>query len=130
MKFLCVLFLACYQTLFCFASLPVTTQLIGNEPLKTNSPQKTQLLLYYTSWCPYSQKVLNYLKQIQKTVPMKNLDNDSKAREELKKIGGKAQVPCLVIDQKALYESDAIIKLGFKNLTQHLHREAVLRRYN
>jgi glutaredoxin len=74
------------------------------------SSEKPRLLLYYTPWCPYSQKVLNYLSQIKKTVPMKNLQNDPKGKEELKKIGGKSQVPCLVINGKAMYESGDIIR--------------------
>jgi glutaredoxin len=77
---------------------------------QATSKEKPQLLLYYTPWCPYSQKVLNYLTQIHKTVPMKNLQNDPKGKEELKKIGGKSQVPCLVINGKAMYESADIIR--------------------
>ena len=40
---------------------------------------------------------------------MKNILTDSQAKLELLEIGGKTQVPCLVIDGKALYESDDII---------------------
>jgi len=72
--------------------------------------QKAELMLFYTPWCPYSQKVLNYLKQIHKSVPMKNIQNDPAAKEILKNQGGKSQVPCLFIDGKALYESDMIIE--------------------
>lgn len=72
--------------------------------------KKTELLLFYTPWCPYSQKVLNYLNQIHKTVPMRNIQNDPQGKELLKSKGGKAQVPCLFIDGKALYESDMIIQ--------------------
>ncbi len=36
-------------------------------------------------------------------------------RDELIKIGGKPQVPCLVIDGKALYESSDIIEWLKKN---------------
>ncbi len=79
-------------------------------PIQTIADQKHVLVLYYTSYCPYSKKVLNYLKKIHKTLPMKNLGNDPKAKEELKEIGGKMQVPCLIIDGHALYQSDAIIK--------------------
>lgn len=77
--------------------------------------ERPTLLLYYTSYCPYSQKVLKYLKKIHKQVPLKDLEGNSKAKSELKKIGGKMQVPCLVINGKALYESDAIIEW----LSQH-----------
>jgi glutaredoxin len=72
--------------------------------------EKPQLLLYYTPWCPYSKKVLDYLAQIKKTLPMKNLQNDPRGKEELKKMGGKSQVPCLVINGKAMYESADIIR--------------------
>ena len=73
----------------------------------------TDLTLYYKPTCPYCQKVLNFLTSQGISVPLKNtLDN--KNREELINIGGKNQVPCLIIDRKALYESDDIIE-WFKN---------------
>lgn len=71
--------------------------------------EKHNLVLYYTTYCPYSQKVLKYLNKIHKQLPMKNLANDPLAKEELKKVGGKMQVPCLVIDGTAMYESNEII---------------------
>ena len=67
------------------------------------------LILYYKPNCPYSKKVLDFLKEIGKNVPLKNIDTDSKAKEELLHLGGKLQVPCLFIDGKALYESNDII---------------------
>ena len=42
------------------------------------------------------------------TIPLKDT-TDPANREELVRIGGKGQVPCLVIDGKALYESMDII---------------------
>lgn len=72
--------------------------------------EKPQIVLYYTPTCPYSKRVLEYLKLIHKTVKMKNLENDFEAKAELKEIGGKLQVPCLVINGKALYESEDIVK--------------------
>ncbi len=41
---------------------------------------------------------------------MKDTMKDPAARAELAKIGGKTQVPCLVIDGKPLYESLDIIE--------------------
>ncbi len=70
----------------------------------------SHLTLYYKSTCPYCQKVFNFLKQDNITVPLKDRDASPKNRQELIAIGGKAQVPCLVIDGKALYESDDIIR--------------------
>ena len=77
--------------------------------------EKHVLVLYYTPYCPYSQKVLRYLQQIHKQLPMRNLENDPEAKAELKRVGGEMQVPCLVIDGKPLYESNAIIEW----LSQH-----------
>lgn len=71
--------------------------------------KKYELTLYYTPWCPYSQKVLTYLQKIHKTLPMKDIQTDLAAKEFLKKEGGKSQVPCLFINGRALYESDTII---------------------
>ena len=42
-------------------------------------------------------------------IPKKDIQLDSAARDELIGIGGKSQVPCLVIDGVALYESNEII---------------------
>lgn len=77
--------------------------------------EKPVLVLYYSPYCGFSQKVLNYLRQIHKTVPMKNVINNPEAKEELRKYGGIMQVPCLFIDGKPLYESDQIIQW----LSQH-----------
>ncbi len=68
-----------------------------------------QLTLYYMDSCPYCHKVLGFLKQAGISVPMKNTSLDSANKEELRHIGGKTQVPCLVIDGTAMYESDDII---------------------
>lgn len=43
-------------------------------------------------------------------VSLKNVVQDPLAKEELKKCGGRLEVPCLVIDGQALYNSDAIIE--------------------
>jgi glutaredoxin len=83
--------------------------------LYSSIQERHVLLLYYTTYCPYSQKVLRYLNQIHKTLPMKNLDSDNQARIELKKLGGKMQVPCLSIDGQPMYDSGAIIEW----LSQH-----------
>jgi glutaredoxin 3 len=80
-----------------------------NHTLYCDVKEKHQLILYYAPYCPYSQKVIEYLHKIQKQIPLKNLNKDPQAKAELKNVGGKLQVPCLVIDGKPLYESDDII---------------------
>lgn len=102
--------------LMLLAASPVSTPQVNTPRVDPYGParyfavqERHVLVLYYTSYCPYSQKVLRYLNKIHKTIPMKNLENDPQAKAELKRIGGRMQVPCLVIDGQALYESDAII---------------------
>ena len=101
-------------TIFLF--FPLKNQAYENnqrfhKPLKQRiAREKPLLTLYYLPWCPYCLKVTDYLRQIHRTVPMKNLQHNSKNKDELRRIGGKTQVPCLVINGKAMYESTAIIQ--------------------
>lgn len=73
-----------------------------------------QLTLYHFEGCPYCGRVRNFIKQEGIEVPMKDIHRDAGAKEELVRIGGKSQVPCLVINGKALYESLDIIE-WFRN---------------
>ena len=73
-----------------------------------------KLTLYHFKGCPYCQRVRDFLSNEGITVPMKDIHENTAFRDELVKIGGKPQVPCLVVDGKALYESLAIIE-WFKN---------------
>jgi glutaredoxin len=68
--------------------------------------------------CPYCQRVRDFLAKENITVPMKDTRENPAYREELIKIGGKPQVPCLVIDGKALYESLDIIEWFKKSYDQ------------
>ena len=72
------------------------------------------LTLYHFQGCPYCAKVRDFLHKEGITIPMKDTHQDAGANNELMKIGGKTQVPCLVVDGKALYESMDIIE-WFKN---------------
>lgn len=74
-----------------------------------------ELTLYHFVGCPYCAKVTTYMRQAGITLPMKDTHADPRNREELVRIGGKAQVPCLVINGKALYESDDIVDWLKKN---------------
>ena len=68
-----------------------------------------QLTLYHFNGCPYCARVRDFLSKESITVPMKDTHANLAYRDELIKIGGKSQVPCLVIDGKAMYESMDII---------------------
>ena len=50
------------------------------------------------------------LERLNLEIPMRDLNVDAGAREALIEIGGKGQVPCLIIDGKALYESADIVR--------------------
>lgn len=79
------------------------------------------LVLYYMPTCPFCQKVLGFMKKNDIEVTLKDTLSNESFRQELMKIGGKTQVPCLVIDGKPLYESEDIIiwfKENLKKLKQ------------
>lgn len=76
-----------------------------------------QLTLYHFMGCPYCLKVRNFMEQAGITIPMKDTHEHPAYRRELIKISGKPQAPCLVIDGKALHESNDIIewlKINYK----------------
>ena len=74
-----------------------------------------QLTLYHFVGCSYCQKVRNYMQQAGISITMKDTHANPAYRDELTKLGGKSQVPCLTIDGKALYESNDIIEWFKKN---------------
>ena len=69
----------------------------------------SKLILFFKPTCPYCQKVLNFMKKNNISLPLKDIQADPHHREELVAVGGKPQVPCLIIDGRAMYESDNII---------------------
>jgi glutaredoxin len=75
-----------------------------------SSPQKVEKTLYYVPYCPYCKQVLDYLKTTQKRVSLKNVKEDPAAKEELKRIGGVLEVPCLIVGNEAFYSSEIIIE--------------------
>lgn len=70
-----------------------------------------KLVLYYFDSCPFCQVVLKVLETEFKTTPVirANILKEPKHKAALLAIGGKTQVPCLVIDGQPLYESQDII---------------------
>jgi glutaredoxin len=106
--------MAYFCLILCF-----NTSLIASPVLSQKNEAKSKktalkkncdtLVLYINPRCPYCHKVTDYLKANGRSLTTKNTD-DPGVREELIRTGGKAQIPCLVINGKALYESDAIIE--------------------
>ncbi len=64
--------------------------------------------LYTKESCSYCKKVYRAVPNLESRVEIKDIE-DPNNLEELLAIGKKGQVPCLVSNGVALYESDAII---------------------
>ncbi len=78
--------------------------------------------LYFKPDCPFCLKVLNYFRDndIIK-YPSYNIEDATSGYEnqdKLIEVGGKVQVPCMVIDGKAMYESDDIIAYAKENFLE------------
>lgn len=92
----------CISPSYAAHTQPTTTQ----EAMKSSH----NLVLFYKPSCPYCKKVLTAIKATAKGIQLKNIQSDQRATQDLIRIGGKRQVPCLLIDGKPLYESQAIIE--------------------
>lgn len=76
-----------------------------------------KLELYYSPTCPFCLKVLHHINTNNiDGIELKDKSANSGFQAELIEVGGKSQVPCLIIDGKPLYESDDIIQW----LNEHL----------
>lgn len=64
--------------------------------------------LYYKKPCPYCTRVLRFMEKNKITLDMRDTLQPGN-QNDLIRVGGKKQVPCLVIDGKAMYESNDII---------------------
>lgn len=64
--------------------------------------------LYYKKTCPYCQKVLRFMEANHLTMDTRDTTQPGN-QNDLIRIGGKKQVPCLIINGKPLYESVDII---------------------
>lgn len=71
-------------------------------------PYMKDLTLYYRKTCPYCQKVLRFMDEHSINMDTRDVLQPGN-QNDLVKIGGKKQVPCLIHDGQALYESDDII---------------------
>jgi glutathione S-transferase len=69
-----------------------------------------ELTLYHFPACPFCQMVFDCLDRLNLEIPMRDILTEAGARDDLVEIGGKGQVPCLVIDGQPMYESADIIR--------------------
>ena len=68
-----------------------------------------KLELYYFESCPFCQKVLRFILESKNNIILKDTRQSKAFREDLLKISGQTQVPCLVVNNKPKFESDEII---------------------
>lgn len=68
-----------------------------------------ELILYKYDTCWFCRSVMAAIEEMQLTISYRDIHHDSGAIEELMKVGGKGQVPCLFINGTALYESAVIV---------------------
>ena len=74
------------------------------------------LILYYFPSCIFCYRVLRYLSERGIYVEKRDTMKNPTYLQELVSVGGKTQVPCLVIDGDALYESEDIVDWFETNL--------------
>ena len=64
--------------------------------------------LYYKKTCPFCVKVLRFMEANDITLDKRDTQQPGN-EQDLIRVGGKKQVPCLVVGGRPLYESDDII---------------------
>jgi len=74
-----------------------------------------QLALYYFQGCPYCERVRAALRRLELDIELRDIQLESKWRQELVAATGKQMVPCLRIEQPAgparwMHESLDIIR--------------------
>lgn len=83
------------------------------EQQKNVDDQLQNYSIYQFEACPFCVKVRRHVKSLGLNMTYKDAKNDTVAREELFKNGGKIQVPCLRIQDGSketwMYESNDII---------------------
>ena len=66
------------------------------------------MYLFVKPGCPYCIKVDHFLNEAGIKLEHRSVADPANA-QALREIGGKVQSPCLIVDGKAMYESDDII---------------------
>jgi len=67
------------------------------------------LTLYKFDGCYFCDRVLAVIEELELELSYRDTMSEPGARDELIRIGGKAQVPCLLINGDPLYESADIV---------------------
>jgi len=77
-----------------------------------NTNKKVSLELYYFESCPYCQRVLGCLEELNKKneVTFIDIKKDPQAKEKLFQETGRYTVPCLYIEGRPMHESLEIVR--------------------
>ena len=78
--------------------------------------------LFYKPTCGYCRRVTRYMEQNGIEMALKNINENINIRQELIAISGKSQVPCLVVDDTPIFESDEIIEWLAENWSEYDHK--------
>jgi hypothetical protein len=83
----------------------------GLEPIPAPKGLGPIDALFVKNSCGHSRKVLLARDNLhlQDQIPVRNVDEDSGAREELERLAGNDQAPCLIVGGKPMPEGDAIV---------------------
>lgn len=69
-----------------------------------------KLDLYMFETCPFCRRVMREIQaQGRKDIIYHDIHKNEEDRQMLIRVGGKEQVPCLLIDGKPMYESNDIV---------------------
>ncbi|MBT6177238.1 MAG: glutaredoxin family protein [Deltaproteobacteria bacterium] len=77
---------------------------------QTAKGEELELILYKSDTCFYCHRVLEAVNSLSIPLVLQDTRRDPGARKRLIKLGGKPQVPCLIINGKPLYESSDIVR--------------------
>jgi|ERR1700733_1447713 len=103
-----------FASVFAAVSLiiaPVSNSLPGDQPAMQNMQNlrstASPATLYFHPNCPHCHKVTDYLKQINKTIAIKDI-SDPIYKKELQSYG-QSQVPVLVVGSQVISGADKIV---------------------
>jgi glutaredoxin 3 len=81
-----------------------------SDELRNSQGGRLDLVLYKFDSCPYCQRVMHRARELGLELPMRDTRLEPGPRQELLRVGGKTQVPCLFINGAPLYESEDIVR--------------------
>ena len=94
----------------------IPRKLFDELQAETPEGEPLELVLYKSDTCFYCHRVLGVVGNLKIPLTLQDTRRDPGARETLIEIGGKQQVPCLVINGRPLYESDDIVEFFNENV--------------